>query len=49
MSGSAQEPTSAHVVAHIGAVATFNGAMPTGVTVSDGGRIFVNFRNGEIR
>jgi hypothetical protein len=24
-------------------VSTFNGAMPTGVTVSDNGRVFVNF------
>lgn len=34
---------SARTIGNIEAVATFHDAMPTGVTVSEGGRIFVNF------
>lgn len=36
----AQEATSAPLIEQ---VATFDGAMPTGVTVAPNGRIFVNF------
>lgn len=41
----AQQPEIArdHVVGSIELVASFNGPMPTGVTVSNDGRIFVNF------
>lgn len=41
----AQEPEIArdHIVGSIELVASFNGPMPTGVTVSNDGRIFVNF------
>ena len=37
------EQPSARTIGNIEAVATFHDAMPTGVTVSEGGRVFVNF------
>lgn len=40
---SGQELAQERVVGKIEVVATFNGAMPTGVTVANSGRIFVNF------
>jgi hypothetical protein len=39
----AQELASEHVIGKLEVVATFAGPMPTGVTVADSGRIFVNF------
>jgi len=39
----AQELPSERVVGKLEVVATFNGPMPTGVTVSNSGRVFVNF------
>jgi sugar lactone lactonase YvrE len=38
-----QELATDRSIGHLEVVSTFNGAMPTGVTVSDNGRIFVNF------
>jgi sugar lactone lactonase YvrE len=38
-----QEVAKEHVIGQIEVVATFNGPMPTGVTVANNGRIFVNF------
>lgn len=39
----AQELAKEQTIGKLGVVATFNGAMPTGVTVANNGRIFVNF------
>ena len=39
----AQELAKERVSGQLEVVATFNGPMPTGVTVADDGRIFVNF------
>ena len=39
----AQELPREKTIGNIESVASFNGPMPTGVTVSDSGRIFVNF------
>lgn len=39
----AQELAKEQVIGHLDVVATFNGPMPTGVTVANNGRIFVNF------
>jgi sugar lactone lactonase YvrE len=41
--GSGQELATERVIGRLETVATFDGAMPTGVTVADNGRIFVNF------
>jgi hypothetical protein len=38
-----QELANEHAIGKLEVVATFNGPMPTGVTVSNSGRIFVNF------
>ena len=38
-----QELATNHSIGQLEVVSTFNGAMPTGVTVSDNSRIFVNF------
>jgi len=38
-----QELAREHVIGQLDVVATFNGPMPTGVTVANSGRIFVNF------
>ena len=40
---SAQELAQERVIGQLEVVATFDGAMPTGVTVANSGRIFVNF------
>ena len=40
---SAQELAQDRVIGQLEVVATFDGAMPTGVTVANSGRIFVNF------
>src|SRR5580698_3001895 len=39
----AQELAKDRVIGQLEVVATFDGGMPTGVTVANGGRIFVNF------
>lgn len=41
--GGAQELARDRVIGHLEVVARFDGAMPTGVTVANSGRIFVNF------
>jgi sugar lactone lactonase YvrE len=40
---SGQKPATERVIGQLEVVATFSGPMPTGVTVADNGRIFVNF------
>jgi hypothetical protein len=44
-----QSLASEKVIGQLEEVARFNGPMPTGVTVSNQGRIFVNFPKGGIR
>ena len=39
----AQELANERVIGRLEVVATFNGPMPTGVSVANNGRIFVNF------
>jgi sugar lactone lactonase YvrE len=41
--GWSKEMAKDRVIGHLDVVATFNGPMPTGVTVANNGRIFVNF------
>jgi sugar lactone lactonase YvrE len=43
--GLAQEVATEQVIGRLEMVATFAGAMPTGVTVANDGRVFVNFPN----
>jgi sugar lactone lactonase YvrE len=43
VAGAAQQLVGDHVVGKLQVVATFDGPMPTGVTVSNDGRVFVNF------
>jgi sugar lactone lactonase YvrE len=43
LAGSAQEVAKEQVIGQLQVVATFGGPMPTGVTVANDGRIFVNF------